>query len=121
MVKGIRAHKSEHAGNPHAEAEYIAKCMVEIKAELQTNFPDVKAVALQKLIYLQMIGYDIGWAAFHIIEIMSAAWFGHKRIGYLAASLSFTKSTDVILLTTHLFRKVRTASDQAANDCFEAV
>jgi len=36
---------------------------------------------------------------------MSAQWFGHKRIGYLAASLSFTKNTDVILLTTHLFRK----------------
>ncbi len=55
MVKGIRAHKTEHAGNAHAEAEYIAKCMAEIKAELQTNFPDVKAVAVQKLIYLQMV------------------------------------------------------------------
>jgi len=105
MVKGIRAHKAENAGNANAEAEYIAKCMAEIKTELQTTFPDVKAVAIQKLIYLQMIGYDISWAAFHIIELMSAAWFGHKRIGYLAASLSFTKSTDVILLTTHLFRK----------------
>lgn len=52
-----------------------------------------------------MIGYDISWSAFHIIELMSAAWFGHKRIGYLGASLSFTKDTDVILLTTHLFRK----------------
>jgi len=29
-----------------------------IKAELQTNFPDVKAVAVQKLIYLQMVRSD---------------------------------------------------------------
>ena len=105
MVKGIRNFKSEHAGNAAAEAEFIGKCMAEIKEELKTNFPDVKAVAIQKLIYLQMIGYEITWGAFHIIELMSAAWFGHKRIGYLAASLSFTKDTDVILLTTHLFRK----------------
>lgn len=105
MVKGIRNQKSEHGGSKAAEVEYIAKCLAEIKEELKTNFPDIKAIAVQKLIYLQMVGYDIGPFAFHIIELMSAAWFGHKRIGYLAASLSFTKDTDVILLTTHLFRK----------------
>ena len=52
MVKGIRTHKTEHAGNRHAEGEFIAKCMAEIKEELKTNFPDVKAVAIQKLIYV---------------------------------------------------------------------
>lgn len=114
MVKGIRNFKSEHAGNAAAEAEFIGKCMAEIKEELKTTFPDVKAVAIQKLIYLQMIGYEINWSAFHIIELMSAAWFGHKRIGYLAASLSFTKDTDVILLTTHLFRKGFNSSSQGA-------
>jgi len=53
MVKGIRAHKAENAGNRHAESEFIGKCMAEIKEELKTNFPDVKAVAIQKLIYVQ--------------------------------------------------------------------
>jgi len=105
MVKGIRQHKAESGGSKTAEAEYIAKCIAEIKEELKTNFMDVKSVAIQKLIYLQMLGYDMSWAAFHVIELMSASWFGHKRIGYLAASVSFTKDTDVILLTTHLFRK----------------
>jgi hypothetical protein len=38
MVKGIRAHKTEHAGNANAEAEYIAKCMAEIKTELQVRW-----------------------------------------------------------------------------------
>jgi hypothetical protein len=55
-----------------------------------------------------MIGYDISWCAFHIVEVMSIPWFGYKRIGYLSASLTFNKNTDVILLTTHLFRKVKT-------------
>jgi AP-3 complex subunit delta-1 len=36
---------------------------------------------------------------------MSQSRFAHKRIGYLAANQSFTESTDVILLTTNLFKK----------------
>jgi len=48
----------------------------------------------------------MSWASFNIIEIMSSPSYLHRRVGYLAAALSFTKDTDVILLTTHLFRKV---------------
>lgn len=47
----------------------------------------------------------MSWASFHVVEVMSQTWFGHKRVGYLAASVSFTQDTDVTLLTTHLFRK----------------
>ena len=52
MVKGIRNHKSENGGSKAQEQEYINKCMAEIKEELKTSFPDVKAVAIQKLIYV---------------------------------------------------------------------
>ena len=33
-----------------------------------------------------MIGYDVSWASFSIIEVMSQPKFAHKRIGYLAAN-----------------------------------
>ena len=33
-----------------------------------------------------MIGYDVSWAAFAIVEVMSQPKFAHKRIGYLAAN-----------------------------------
>lgn len=33
-----------------------------------------------------MIGYNVSWAAFAIIEVMSQPRFGHKRIGYTAAN-----------------------------------
>lgn len=102
MVKGIRGHKDK------GQADYIAKCLAEIKVELQQSYGDVKANALKKLVYLHMSGYDMGWAAFHVIEVMSQSWFGDKRVGYLAANVSFTQSTDVVLLTTHLFRKAFT-------------
>jgi AP-3 complex subunit delta-1 len=52
-----------------------------------------------------MIGYDISWAAFSIIEVMSFTRFAHKQIGYLAANQSFNESTDLILLATNLFKK----------------
>jgi AP-3 complex subunit delta len=54
---------------------------------------------------LQMIGYDISWAAFNIIEVMASTKFSEKRIGYLAAAQAFNDETDVLMLTTNLIRK----------------
>ena len=67
--------------------------------------PYVKAQAVRKLTYLQMMGYDVSWASFAIVETMSQARFAHKRIGYLAACQCFSESTDVVLLTTNLLKK----------------
>lgn len=47
---------------------------------------------------LQMLGYDISWAGFNIIEVMSSSKFTYKRIGYLASSQSFHTDTDVIII-----------------------
>ena len=60
---------------------------------------------IRKLTYLQMIGYDVSWASFSIIEVMSQPRFAHKRIGYLAANQIFNETTDVVLLTVNLFKK----------------
>ena len=46
-----------------------------------------------------MIGYDISWAGFNIIEVMSSNKYTFKRIGYLAASQSFHQDTEVGSLT----------------------
>lgn len=43
-----------------------------------------------------MLGYDISWAGFNIIEVMSSPKFTYKRIGYLSASQSFHTETEVI-------------------------
>ena len=115
MVNGIRGRKDS------GEQEYIAKCLSEIKEELATTYPDVKSQALQKLIFLQMLSYDMSWASFNVVDVMSSPWFGHKRMGYLAAALSFTKDTDVILLTTHLFRKGFTQSTSSGSTSSEGL
>jgi len=49
----------------------------------------------------------MGWASFHVLEVMSSTRMHHKAVGYLAASQSFTPATDVIMLTTNLLKKVR--------------
>ncbi|RGB27440.1 adaptin N terminal region-domain-containing protein [Rhizophagus diaphanus] len=52
-----------------------------------------------------MLGYDMSWASFHVVEVMSSAKFLQKRIGYLAATQSFRQDTDVLMLTTNLLKK----------------
>ena len=98
VVKGIRASKRD-------TALFISQCIAEIKTELTSADMHVKANALQKLTFLQMMGYTMNWASFATIEVMSSPRFAHKRIGYLAASQGFTQDTEVILLTTNLLQK----------------
>eukprot|EP00670_Eutreptiella_braarudii_P010511 CAMPEP_0174311324 /NCGR_PEP_ID=MMETSP0810-20121108/3647_1 /TAXON_ID=73025 ORGANISM="Eutreptiella gymnastica-like, Strain CCMP1594" /NCGR_SAMPLE_ID=MMETSP0810 /ASSEMBLY_ACC=CAM_ASM_000659 /LENGTH=1186 /DNA_ID=CAMNT_0015419545 /DNA_START=23 /DNA_END=3583 /DNA_ORIENTATION=- len=105
LVKGIRGHKKN-------EKEYIQKCLNEIKEEFKSSDCRVKCIAVQKCTYLAMLGYDMEWAAFHVVEVMADQNFQHKRIGYLAAAQSFTPNTDVIALTTNLFKKEMSSNNQ---------
>jgi len=98
LVRGIRQNKKDEEG-------FINKALQEIKEELRLTNKKVKMIAVQKLTYLHMLGYDTSWAAFNIIEVMSQPTFTAKRIGYLAAGQTFTGSTDVLMLATNLFKK----------------
>ncbi|XP_068968798.1 AP-3 complex subunit delta-1 [Bombus flavifrons] len=105
LVRGIRNNKEN-------EAKYIAQCIEEIKQELRQDNVAVKANAVAKLTYLQMLGYDISWAGFNIIEVMSSAKFTYKRIGYLTASQSFHADTELLMLTTNMIRKDLNSQNQ---------
>ncbi|XP_072936013.1 AP-3 complex subunit delta [Epargyreus clarus] len=105
LVRGIRNNKDN-------EAKYIAQCMEEIKVELRQDNLGVKSNAVAKLTYLQMLGYDISWAIFNIIEVMSSNKFTYKRIGYLAASQSFHADSELLMLTTNMIRKDLNAQNQ---------
>ncbi|XP_015121672.1 AP-3 complex subunit delta-1 isoform X2 [Diachasma alloeum] len=105
LVRGIRNNKNN-------EAKYIAQCIEEIKQELRQDNIAVKANAVAKLTYLQMLGYDISWAGFNIIEVMSSGKFTYKRIGYLAGSQSFHMDTELLMLTTNMIRKDLNSQNQ---------
>jgi len=98
LVRGIRANKKD-------EGKYISDQLRAIREELKSDNITKKATAVLKLTYLQMLGYDMAWASFNVVEVMVCARFGVKRVGYLAASQSFNESTDVLMLATNLIRK----------------
>lgn len=100
LVKGIRAHRRD-------EAAYIRGKIAEITSECRASEPHKKANGVLKLTYLHMLGYPVDFASFYILEVMSRTEFAHKRVGYLAAGQVFSPTTDVLLLTTNLFKKVR--------------
>ena len=53
-----------------------------------------------------MVGYDMSWASFHVLEVMSAPKYHQKRVGYLGAVQSFRADTEVLMLATNLLKKV---------------
>jgi len=98
MISGMRANRQN-------EAKFIQNTMEDIKKELKHKDLKVKSVAMQKLTYLNMLGFDMTWAAFHVVEVMSTHKIAHKVIGYHAASQSFNENTEVMLLITNLLKK----------------
>ena len=57
LVTGIRGHKRD-------TALFISQNIAEIKTELRSPDLFTKSNALQKLTFLQMMGYSMSWAAF---------------------------------------------------------
>ncbi|KIJ53612.1 hypothetical protein M422DRAFT_222276 [Sphaerobolus stellatus SS14] len=98
LIRGLRANKKD-------EAKFIAQAIDEIRKEVSSKDMDLKAGAVLKLTYLDMLGYDMKWASFHVVEVMSSPKFHLKSVGYLAAIQSFTPDTDVLMLTTNSLKK----------------
>lgn len=98
LIRGLRSHKGD-------EVEYIQSALKECRSEIRSQDMDVKATALLKLIYLEMFGYDMAWAAFNVLEVMSSAKHAQKRVGYLGAVQSIRPDTDVLMLATNLLKK----------------
>ncbi|KAL0237657.1 hypothetical protein PCE1_001051 [Barthelona sp. PCE] len=97
IARGIREHEED-------EAQYIAGLITEIKNEIRLS-PREKINAVEKLIYLQMFGFDITFAAFPILEICALKAFHAKRVGYSAMISSFNNDTRALVMTPSQFRK----------------
>ncbi|KAI1793066.1 Adaptor protein complex AP-3 delta subunit [Ganoderma leucocontextum] len=98
LIRGLRANKLD-------ESKFIAQAVDEIRKEIKNKDMEIKAAAILKLTYLHMLGYDMNWASFHVVEVMSVPRIHLKTIGYLAAAQSFRQDTDVLMLTTNLLKK----------------
>ncbi|MBW0512393.1 hypothetical protein O181_052108 [Austropuccinia psidii MF-1] len=99
LIKALRAKKEE-------EKLVIQSALKEISQEVKSIDLDIKAGAILKLCYLDMLGHpQLSSYSFNVIECMSSNKFYIKQIGYLAASHSFGPNTQVSMLTTNLVKK----------------
>ncbi|KAG7845221.1 hypothetical protein KL941_003066 [Ogataea angusta] len=103
LIRGIRANNQD----PEKLVAFFDKSIQECRAELKTNDLELKSMAILKLAYLEMYGYDMSWCSFHVLEVISSPKFQHKRIGYLAAMQLFQRQNndDVLMLMTNLLKK----------------
>ncbi|GAA5969975.1 hypothetical protein JCM21900_001304 [Sporobolomyces salmonicolor] len=98
LIKALRANKND-------EVRVVQQALDETRKEIQSKDMDVKAAAVLKLIYLEMLGYSISFASFAIVECMTSTKFHIKFIGYLAASQCFDRETEVAVLVVNLVKK----------------
>ncbi|KAM0754395.1 Adaptor protein complex AP-3 delta subunit [Meredithblackwellia eburnea MCA 4105] len=98
LIKALRANKND-------EAKVIEAALNETRKEIKSKDLEVKAAAILKLVYLEMLGRSISFASFAIVECMSSAKYHIKSIGYLAASQCFDKETEVAVLVVNLVKK----------------
>mmetsp|Transcript_24027 Transcript_24027/g.42681 ORF Transcript_24027/g.42681 Transcript_24027/m.42681 type:complete len:692 (+) Transcript_24027:1763-3838(+) len=98
IIKGLRKGKVDRTS-------FLTTVFSEIREEVKSAELIVKANAIHKLFVLSLEGYDMQWACFYMLELMSSQKFSHKRIGFLAASHSFAHNQDILMLTTNLFKR----------------
>ncbi|KAL6608001.1 hypothetical protein ACP70R_041064 [Stipagrostis hirtigluma subsp. patula] len=104
LVKSLRADPSA-AG----ESTAVARALSEIHREIRAADAATKAVALQKLTYLSSLHFAPVAShplAFPAIELLASPHLPHKRLAYLAASLSLhPASLSLLPLATHQLHK----------------
>ncbi|SJM83715.1 related to AP-3 complex subunit delta [Zygosaccharomyces bailii] len=101
LIKGIRSNNE----TPEKLQQFLAQALSECREEANSSDFTLKTNAVLKLTYLEMYGFDMSWANFHILEVMSSSKLQQKRVGYLAASQSFYKDPDILMLATNLMKK----------------
>ncbi|KAF9520128.1 hypothetical protein BS47DRAFT_1451614 [Hydnum rufescens UP504] len=99
LIRGLQASSKKD------EPEFISLAINDVRSEVRSKDMELKAAAILKLTYLDMLGYDMSWASFHVVEDMSSSKIHLKAVGYLTAVQSFKVDTDVIMLTTNTLKK----------------
>ena len=77
LIRGLRS-----SAKTGTEPEFISKCLREIQSEIKSKDLSLKAEAIAKLSYLHMIGFDMSWAAFHVIELMACNELEKKVLSF---------------------------------------
>lgn len=83
------------------EEKFVSEQMDEMQKEMASATLDEKSDIVQQVVFLNLIGYDVSWANFMVLEVMSSENYSAKRIAYTAASQMWNTNTDVVIMATH--------------------
>ena len=86
-------------------SSFISKVTNDIKREISDKDKTVKVHAIQKLIFLYLNNYDIKWANFFTLELLSTCGTIGKRIGHMICQLQYKADPEYIQLLPNLLRK----------------
>uniref|UniRef100_A0ACD5VLL1 Uncharacterized protein n=1 Tax=Avena sativa TaxID=4498 RepID=A0ACD5VLL1_AVESA len=113
LVKSLRADQSAVG-----ESSAVGRALSAIHREIRAPDAATKAIALQKLTYLSSLHFAPVAShplAFPAIELLASPHLPHKRLAYLAASLSLhPASLSLLPLATHQLHKDLSPSTAAA-------
>ncbi|KAH3903448.1 related to AP-3 complex subunit delta [Saccharomycodes ludwigii] len=101
LINGIRSHNH----NAHELHGFLTKSVSECREEVKSPDMTIKTNSILKLSYLEMYGFDMSWADFYVLEVMSSNDFQQKRVGYLAAQQVFHEDSDMLMLATNCLKK----------------
>lgn len=90
---------------------YISDLLSHLQNELHDSNPEIRADAVQQLVFLNSVGYDTAWANFAILEVMSIDNYSCKRIAYTAASQFWQPHSDVVLMATNRIQRDLTSNN----------
>ena len=68
-----------------------------------------------KLVYIYIIGYDVGFGHFEAFNLINSIKFSEKQVGYLAVTLLLHENHDLIPLVINSVRKDLTDTNELNN------
>lgn len=99
----IRGYLNNKANN--TEEKYVSDLMESMQGSLKTATIDEKADLIQQLIFINLVGYDVSWADFTVLEVMSSDSYSNKRVAYTAATQMWNTKSDAVLMATNRIQR----------------
>ena len=87
------------------EMEYINNAISKLQEEVGHNSNEQNVVVVQKLIFLNLMGFDTSWGNFTVLEVMTLEDYSAKRVAYTAAAQMWNNSTDAVLMATNRIQR----------------
>lgn len=87
------------------DMEYINNVISKLQEECGRNSNEQNVTVVQKLIFLNLIGFDTTWGNFTVLEVMTLDDYSAKRIAYTAAAQMWNNGTDAVLMATNRIQR----------------